>query len=168
MAIVASAEAGLQAASRATILQLRAPSLTAAQLEREANELVARSPVPVLISSRIDVALACGASGVNLPERDVATSDARKLVGDRLLGRSAHSLDAAVQAQAGGADYVIYGPVWQSASHPDVAPVGLESLERIAKALHVPVIAIGGLTEERIEQCRRAGAAGYAAIRMFA
>lgn len=168
MAIVASAEAGLRAGARATILQLRAPGLTAAQLEREANELIARSPVPVLISSRVDVAVACGAAGVNLPERDLTTADARKLLGDRLLGRSVHSVDAAIQAQTEGADYVIFGPVWESASHPDVAPVGLESLQRVAKAIHVPVIAIGGLTGERIEECHRAGAAGYAAIRMFA
>jgi thiamine-phosphate pyrophosphorylase len=167
MAIVASAEAGLRAASRATILQLRAPHLTAAQLEREARELVERSPVPVLISSRVDVALGCGAAGVNLPERDISTADARKLAGDRVVRRSVHSLDGALQAQAEGAGYVIYGPVWESASHPDVAPVGVDALARVAAAVQVPVIAIGGVTAERITECHRAGAAGYAAIRMF-
>ena len=168
MAIVATADAGMRAASRATLLQLRAPGLTAAQLEREANELVARSPVPVLISSRVDVALACGAAGVNLPEHDLSTADARKLLGDRLLGRSVHSVDGAIRAQADGADYVIFGPIWESASHPDTAPAGVESLARVVHAVDVPVIAIGGVTGERVGECLRAGAAGYAAIRMFA
>jgi thiamine-phosphate pyrophosphorylase len=167
MAIVASADAGLRAASRATVLQLRAPHLTTVQLEREARHLVARSPVPVLISSRVDVALASGAAGVNLPERDISTADARRLAGDRVVGRSVHSLDSALQAQAEGADYVIYGPVWKSASHPDVAPIGVDALARVAAAVHVPVIAIGGVTAQRITECHRAGAAGYAAIRMF-
>lgn len=168
MAIVANADAGLRAAPHATILQLRAPHLSAAQIEREARELVAHSPVPVLISSRVDVALGCGAAGVNLPERDIPIADARTLLGDRVVGRSVHSLDGAIRAQAEGADYVIYGPVWASASHPDAAPVGVEALARVAAALHVPVIAIGGVTAERIAECHRAGAAGYAAIRIFA
>ena len=167
MAIVASARAGLRAAPRATILQLRAPGLGNAQLEHEARELVRASPVPVVISSRVDVALGCGAAGVNLPERDIATVDARRLMGDRLVGRSVHSLEAAVDASRDGADYIIFGPVWTSASHADVAPVGVESLARVARAVAIPVIAIGGVTEERAEQCLRAGAAGYAAIRMF-
>lgn len=168
MAVVASAEAGLRAAPRATILQLRAPHLTTRQLEREADELVANSPVPVLISSRVDVALACGAAGINLPERDISTQDARRLAGDRLVGRSVHSVKDAIEAELEGCDYVIYGPVWESATHPDLAPVGVGSLTDVASAVHIPLIAIGGVTEPRIEECHRAGAAGYAAIRRFA
>ncbi|HKC20617.1 MAG TPA: thiamine phosphate synthase [Candidatus Dormibacteraeota bacterium] len=167
MAIVASAEAGLRAAPRATIIQLRAPDLTAAELEREANDLIAASPVPVVVSSRVDVALATGAAGVNLPERDIATADARMLLGARLVGRSVHSASAAVQAEREGADYVIYGPVWSSASHSDVAPAGVDSLSAVAREVGIAVLAIGGVTPERISECRRAGAAGYAAIRMF-
>ncbi|HSS60382.1 MAG TPA: thiamine phosphate synthase [Candidatus Limnocylindrales bacterium] len=169
MAIVSSADAGLRAAPRATILQLRAPALTTAELEREAVRLVAASPVPVLISSRVDVALACGAAGVNLPERDIATADARELLGDgSFIGRSVHSLDSALDAQRDGADYVIFGPVWQSASHPGVAPVGIAALSAVARAARIPVLAIGGVTQDRIAECHRAGAAGYAAIGLFA
>jgi thiamine-phosphate pyrophosphorylase len=167
MAIVASAEAGLRAAPRATIIQLRAPELTTAQLERETSALIVASPVPVVVTSRVDVALACGAAGVNLPERDIPTADARRLVGDRLVGRSVHSVTAAAQAERDGADYVIFGPVWSSESHPGVAPVGVDSLARVARSVSIPVIAIGGVTEERVAECHRAGAAGYAAIRMF-
>lgn len=167
MAIVSSAEAGLSAASRATILQLRIPGLPVADLEREAMHLVASSPVPVVISSRCDAALACGAAGVNLPERDIPTRDARALLSERLIGRSVHSLESAMEAERQDADYVIFGPVWASASHPDVIAVGLEALSRVAHALGIPVLAIGGVTEDRIAECRAAGAAGFAAIGMF-
>jgi thiamine-phosphate diphosphorylase len=167
MAIVSSADAGLRAASRATIVQLRAPQLTAAQVETEAMRLVGSSPVPVIISSRVDLAVACDAAGVHLPERDIATADARKLVGKRLVGRSVHSLEGAAAAESEGADYVIFGPVWASASHPGVAPVGIDALARVSRSVRIPVLAIGGLTPERIDECHDAGAAGYAAIRMF-
>jgi thiamine-phosphate pyrophosphorylase len=168
MAIVSSAEAGLKAAARASILQLRTPGLSTADLQREANRLVAESPLPVVISSRCDVALAVGAAGVNLPERDIPTRDARTLMGERLVGRSVHSVESARSAENEGADLVIFGPVWASASHPDGKAVGLESLARAAHALRIPVLAIGGVTEERIAECLAAGAAGYAAIGLFA
>jgi len=164
MAIVSSAEAGLRAASRATIIQLRAPGRSTCDLEQDATRLVASSPVPVVISSRCDVAVACGAAGVNLPERDISPAEARTLLGERLIGRSVHSLESAVAAEAGGADYVIFGPVWPSTSHPDVQPAGVEALARVAR---IPVLAIGGVTAERMAACRAAGAAGYAAISAF-
>jgi thiamine-phosphate diphosphorylase len=167
MAIVASATAGLRAAGRATILQLRAPDLTGRALEEQASELVARSPIPLLISSRCDIALASGAAGVNLPERDIPTKDARALLGQRLIGRSVHSLEAALRAEGDGADFVIYGPVWSSRSHPDVQPVGIEALATMAGALRIPVVAIGGVSTDRIAECHQAGAAGYAAIGLF-
>jgi len=167
MAIVSSAEAGLQAASRATILQLRAPAMTAADIEREAMLLVASSPVPVLISARCDVALACKAAGVNLPERDISTRDARTLLGERLIGRSVHSLEVALAAEREGADFVIFGPVWESTSHPQEKAAGVEALSHVAHELRIPVLAIGGVTEDRISECAAAGAAGYAAIRLF-
>lgn len=167
MAIVASADAGLRAAPRATILQLRAPDLSARRLALEASRLVAGSPVPVLISSRCDVAVATGAAGVNLPERDVGIEFARGLIRRGLVGRSVHSLEGAQRAQDEGADYVIYGPVWASASHPGDAPVGLDALARVSSAVRVPVLAIGGVTEERIPELHAAGASGYAAIGLF-
>ncbi len=167
MAIVSTAEAGLRAAPRATILQLRGARLNARELEGEAVRLVASSPVPVVISSRCDVALAAGAAGVNLPEHDVGIEFARGLIRHGLIGRSVHSVEAARRAEIEGADYVIFGPVWASTTHADVAPVGVEALSRVAAALRIPVLAIGGVTEDRIAECHAAGAAGYAAIRLF-
>jgi thiamine-phosphate diphosphorylase len=167
MAVVATAGAGLRAAQRATILQLRAPGMSARELEANAVELVASSSVPVLISSRCDVAMAAGAAGVNLPERDISVGDARALLGQRLIGRSVHSLRGAKDAEEEGADFVLFGPVWTSLSHSDSAPAGIEALREVAAALRIPVLAIGGVTEVRIAECDAAGTAGYAAIGLF-
>jgi thiamine-phosphate pyrophosphorylase len=128
---------------------------------------VASVSVPVIISSRCDVALASGAAGVNLPESDVSVADARLLLGRRLVGRSVHSIAGAQLAESDGADFVIFGPVWASASHPGATPAGLAALELVTRAIRVPVLAIGGVTEERIAEVHAAGAAGYAAIAMF-
>lgn len=123
--------------------------------------------MPVVISSRVEVALSSDSAGVHLPERDIPVRDARRLLGERLIGRSVHSRESAVAAEEDGADYVIYGPVWSSASHPEAVPVGLGALADVARAVRIPVLAIGGVTEGRIAECHRAGAAGYAAIGIF-
>ena len=136
-------------------------------LRSNRSELVAASPVPVLIISRCDIALAAGAAGVSLPERDISAADARRLLGQRTIGRSVHSLQAAIDAQLDGADFVIFGPVWASESHADSIPTGVEALAAVARELGIPVLAIGGVTEDRIAECHAAGAAGYAAIRLF-
>lgn len=167
MAIVADAASGVRVADRSTILQLRAPHASAREVEREAMELVQRVRLPVVISSRCDIALATGAAGVNLPERDLSAHDARALLRHGLVGRSVHSVDAARRADVEGADFVIFGPVWESASHPGVAAAGLGALREVAAAVRIPVLAIGGVTQERISQCLAVGAAGYAAIGMF-
>src|SRR5689334_10644553 len=165
MAVVPSAEAGLSAIKKgATVIQLRAPGLTAREVEREANALVLKASVPVVVSSRCDVALAAGAAGVHLPERDINVADARALMGQRLVGRSVHSIQAAVSAERDGADYVIFGPVWPSPSHPDEQPQGIEALADVARAVRITVLAIGGVTSERAAEIEKAGAAGYAAI----
>jgi thiamine-phosphate pyrophosphorylase len=167
MAVVSNASDGLRAAPQATILQLRAPALDARSLQEAAAELVASSPVPVLVSSRCDIALAVGAAGVNLPERDITTADARALLGDLLIGRSVHSIEAALRAETEGVDFVIFGPVWPSASHPEAVAAGLDALGAVAKAVRIPVLAIGGVTRDRIAECHHAGAAGFAAIGLF-
>lgn len=167
MAVVESASAGIRAAPHATVIQLRAPALRARDLEKEAAELVASCPVPVIVSSRCDIALAAGAAGVNLPERDIPVAGARALLGARLVGRSVHSVETALEAERDGADFVIFGPVWSTASHPGTAPAGLGALAAVAGAVRIPVVAIGGVTAARISECRSAGAAGYAAISLF-
>jgi thiamine-phosphate pyrophosphorylase len=170
MAIVRGATAGLRAVGMgATVLQLRDPSITVRTLEREAERLVAEAPLPVVVNSRLDVALAAHAAGAHLPEADLPVAAARRLLGDGMLvGRSVHSVAAASEAEAQGADYVVFGPVFGSDSHPGQTPVGLEALRRVARAVAIPVLAIGGVDAVRAAQCIKAGASGFAAIGYFA
>jgi len=166
MAIVGDAETGLRASRRgATVLQLRDPAAPVRRLEAEAERLVAGAAVPVLVSARCDLALAVGADGVHLPEIDLPTAGARLLLGaERVVGRSVHSVEAAREAEAEGADYVIFGPVFATPTHPGRAAAGLGALAEVAHAVAIPVLAIGGVDGERAAVCREAGAAGFAAI----
>jgi thiamine monophosphate synthase len=79
-----------------------------------------------------------------------------------------HSPDAAIAAEAEGADYVLFGSVFASGSHPGRPAAGLEALRRVVAAVRIPVLAIGGVDGERAAACRTAGAAGFAAIGYFA
>jgi thiamine-phosphate pyrophosphorylase len=122
----------------------------------------------VLVRGRPDLALATGAAGVNLPEADLPVSAVRTLLGpDRLVGRSVHSLAASLEAGAAGADFVIFGPVFPTPTHPGRPGLGLAALAEAARASAVPVLAIGGVDAARGAECLAAGAAGYAAIRHF-
>jgi thiamine-phosphate diphosphorylase len=169
MAVVRDAAAALRAAARgATMLQLRDPDATVRALQREACRLVAEAAVPVVGSAGDGLVLVVGEDSVSLPERDLPVAGARRLLGpDRLVGRSVHSVDGAVRAEAEGADYVVFGSVFASASHPGQTAAGLAALERVAAAVRIPVVAIGGVDAGRIAACLAAGAAGFAAIRYF-
>ena len=169
MALVDSAAAAANALARgATILQLRIPGAPGRSYEKEARILIPTAFVPVVLSSRADVALAVGAAGVHLPEADIPVAGARRLLGaGRLVGRSVHSPAAAVEAAGAGADYLVFGPVYETASHPGIPAAGLDALREVCRAVPVPVLAIGGVDFDRAEECVRAGAAGFAGIGAF-
>ena len=169
MALVASAEAGLRAAAGgATVVRLRAPGLTLREQEAEAARLVRDCPVPVLVTSRVDLALAAGAAGVHLPEGDLPVAAVRRLAPDLAVGVSVHDPDAAGAAARQGPDYLLFGPVWATPTHPGTLPVGIEALRAVvAAAAPVPVLAVGGVDGAHAERVMRAGAAGWAAIRMY-
>src|SRR5260370_17903977 len=107
------------------------------------------------------------AAGVNLPERDAPVAAAGMLLGAGLMGRSVHSIGSAQAAESEGADYVIFGPVWGSATHPGTTPAGLAALAKVARSLSIPVLAIGGVSGERIAEVLASGAPGYAATNPF-
>ena len=122
----------------------------------------------MIATSRIDLALACGAGGIHLTEGDLATVDARRLAPDLLVGRSVHTAAGAQEAAAAGADYLVFGPIWTTPSHPDARGVGLDALREVAISVRpVPVLAVGGVDPARTERVMRTGAAGWAAIRMY-
>lgn len=121
-------------------------------------------PSPLFVNDRLDIALALNAVGVQLGTGSLPVSAARRARAAWWIGKSVHDLAEADAAKAEGADYLLVGPVYATASHPDRAPLGLETLSRIAR-LGLPVIAIGGLDPGRAKAVRAAGAHGAAAIR---
>jgi thiamine-phosphate pyrophosphorylase len=123
-----------------------------------------RAPVRLFINDRLDVALATGADGVQLRTDSLDVADARALGPEWLVGRSVHTTAEAAAARAAGADYLLAGPVFPTATHPGAAPLGLEGVRAVA-AVGLPVLAIGGVTAERVADLRAAGAWGVAAIR---
>lgn len=118
----------------------------------------------LFINDRLDIALATGASGVQLGYGSLAVADARRLDAAWWIGRSVHDVAEAVAAQAEGADYLLVGPVFATATHPERGPLGLDALRVVAR-LGLPVVAIGGVTVDRVREIRHAGAWGVAAIR---
>jgi thiamine-phosphate pyrophosphorylase len=128
----------------------------------------------IIVNDRLDVAIAAGAAGVHLGGESLPASAvsawrrAGNLPADFLIGASCHSLEAAVEAEAGGADYIFFGPVFESPAKLRFGPPqGLEKLREVCAGVKIPVIAIGGVDAQNAEACLRAGAAGIAAIRMF-
>lgn len=159
------------AAEGIDLIQVRERDLEAADLAALVADVVAitrGSATRVLVNDRIDVALACGADGVHLRADSVPVAEARRLLpAPRLVGRSVHSVREAVAAA--GADYLIAGTVFPSASKRTGSAelLGIEGLRAIVDATAVPVLAIGGITPDRIDSVLAAGAAGIAAIGLF-
>lgn len=167
-AIRAAAQAG------ADLVQVRERQLddrALVGLVRAALDVTAGTSARVLVNERADVALAAGAAGVHLRDGSIPASRVRAIVpAGFLIGRSVHSEAAACEAEAdGGCDYLVFGTVFPSATKPGGHPVaGLDALERVCRAVRLPVIAIGGITEARVAEVAAAGAAGIAAIGLFA
>jgi thiamine-phosphate pyrophosphorylase len=143
---------------------LRAKDLLA--LAHDIRQLPGAAGCQVLINDRIDVALSTEDAGVHLRSDSLPVSVARRLIGaHRLLGVSVHSVTEAVQAEAGGADYLVLGPMYETPSKRMYGPpLGLSKLEEAARAVRVPIIAIGGVTAARVRDIRCAGAFGVAVI----
>ncbi len=120
--------------------------------------------VQLFVNDRLDIALAVNATGVQLGRGSLPASAVRRLEPRWWIGKSVHDLVEAEAANAAGADYLVVGPVYATATHPDHSPLGLERLREIAR-LELPVIAIGGVTPERAREVKAAGAYGAAAIR---
>lgn len=121
--------------------------------------------VGVLVNDRVDVALAAGAAGVHLARRSLPPDVVRRLVPPgTLVGVSVHSVEEAVEAAAAGADYVTFGSVFPTRSHPGQAPRGLDELARVVAAVPVPVLAVGGITADNASSVAGTGAAGVAVI----
>jgi len=118
------------------------------------------------VNDRLDVALAVPTAGVQLGHGSLPVSAARALNPLWWIGKSVHDLAEAEAARTEGADYLVVGPVFATATHPGRESLGLERLQAIASAVDgLPVIAIGGITADRVREVRDSGAYGVAAIR---
>jgi thiamine-phosphate pyrophosphorylase len=173
------------ARARVDYIQLREKDLLARELEQLAREAVqavrdSSSVTKLLINSRVDVALACGADGVHLTSTDISAGDAlaiascsTRMSGIRpfTIAVSTHSVAEVEFAYAQGAEVAVFGPVFEKVTVPTRAGFGIEELRRTCKkfAAHVSfsVYALGGITVENASTCIDAGAAGIAAIRLF-
>jgi len=162
-------------------VQIREKDLSACELEmigREAVQIVRNSSsdpsaatrkTTVLINSRTDIVLACGAGGIQLPANDISTSEVRLICAgvkesSRLkIGVSCHTREEVREAQEQGADFVLFAPVFEKRQ---AKPAGLENLRRACQCA-IPVFGLGGVTLENSAACFAAGAAGIAGIRLF-
>lgn len=161
--LLANVRAAIQAG--VDLIQVREKDLEAGALYElvcRVRDAAAGTATKVLVNDRLDIALAAEIDGVHLPGNGLPAARVRPLV--RVLGCSVHSIEEAVQAESARADFVIFGPVFDT---PGKSPAGIEALRRVVASIRLPVLAIGGITLGNTEQVLEAGAAGIAAIRLF-
>ena len=149
-------------------LHARGRGLTGLEHYQLADRLSACPPARLFVNDRLDVALAVPTAGVQLGHGSLAVSAARALNPLWWIGKSVHDMAEAEAARLAGADYLVVGPVYPTASHPGRRALGAAGLRAIvAAAGDLPVIAIGGITVGRVREVRNSGAHGIAAIRAF-
>ncbi len=135
------------------------------EIARQAQEQCASLGAMLSINVHADMAGSLGASGVHLPEQGLAPHQAREVLHKgALVGQSVHSVQSAQRATEQGADYLVFGSVFPTASHPGSAPRELDALYEVAAATHLPVFAIGGIDASRTRSCLEAGAYGVAVV----
>jgi len=147
------------------MIQIREKDLPARELLELAckvRDIAAGTRTRILVNDRLDVALAAGIDGVHLPGNGLPPERVRTFV--KVLAVSTHTLEEAIDAERARADFIVFGPVFDT---PGKTAVGLEPLREVTSRVKVPVLAIGGITAANSSQVLSAGAAGIAGIRLF-
>ena len=151
-----------------TIIQLREKKMPEEAFLQEARELKMLCNaygIPLIINDNISVALAADADGVHIGQGDMELKQAREILGpDKIIGVSAHNVEEAILAEKNGADYLGAGAVFSTASKQDVTNLSMETLKEICASVSIPVVAIGGISEENIDQLKGTGISGTAVI----
>ncbi len=150
-------------------IQIRDKELEARGLLELVKRALSSTAAKIVVNTRMDVAIAAGAHGLHLPAGSPAPSQFRKIAPvDFLIGVSCHFVDEVKRAEQEGADYLLFGPVFAPISKSsDLAPRGLNGLREAARAVKIPVLALGGITNENAQSCLDAGAGGIAGISLF-
>jgi thiamine-phosphate diphosphorylase len=150
------------------LLQLRVKAILARdffQIARITRDLTRSHGCTLIVNDRVDIALACEADGVHLGQEDLPLRAARKLMGDRIIGISTHDVEQAREAEASGADYIGFGPMFGTTTkETGYSARGLEMLRRVREAVSIPIVAIGGITEANVKEVWQAGADSAAII----
>lgn len=155
-------------AGGATFVQLREKQMDEADVLQEAKEIQAlcrAHHIPFVINDHVEIAKAIQADGVHVGQSDMEALDVRRLLGEEaIIGVSAETVEQALLAQAHGADYLGVGAVFPTGSKDDAADVSMETLRAICEAVDIPVIAIGGISEDNVGQLTGSGICGIAVI----
>ena len=150
------------------IIQLRAKAMSSRdlfELAKIARELTQPFDCKLIVNDRVDIALASAADGVHLGQEDLPLRIGRKLLGDKIVGISTHTLDQAKAAEENGADYIGFGPMFgTSTKDTGYSARGLEMLAELRAVVSLPIVAIGGITEATVEDVWRSGADSAAMI----
>lgn len=152
----------------ATFIQLREKELGEEQFLNEAmeiKELCKRYHVPFVINDNVELALKVEADGVHVGQSDMEAGNVREKLGkDKIIGVSTQTVEQALLAEKQGADYLGVGAVFPTGTKLDAVEVGYDRLQEICNAVHIPVVAIGGITRENIIQLKGSGVSGVAVV----
>lgn len=124
---------------------------------KQIKSILEGSNVLFIVNDYPDIAQQVGASGVHLGQEDIEVEEARKAVGQRIIGVSTHSLEEAVKAEKEGADYIAIGPVFRTPTKPELDPIGLNVVMEVKDAVNLPVFAVGGISLENIDELLKIG-----------
>ena len=155
--------------SGVTIIQLREKNLTTNQyyqLAKQVKEITDAYQVPLIIDDRLDVCLAVDAAGLHIGDDELPVSVARKVLGpEKILGVTAKTVKRALEAETSGADYLGTGAIFPTTTKENAPITLISTLKTICQTVAIPVVAIGGLTSENIDQLAATGIAGVAVVR---
>ena len=155
--------------SGVTIVQLREKNLTTNQyyqLAKQVKEITDAYQVPLIIDDRLDVCLAVDAAGLHIGDDELPVSVARQVLGpEKILGVTAKTVKRALEAEEGGADYLGTGAIFPTTTKENAPITLISTLKTICQRVAIPVVAIGGLTSENIDQLIGTGIAGVAVVR---